>query len=226
MNNESPEAPTRNITLGFILGWIFAVVVGIPGIMMLFESGNQVAGLLFILSALIALPPAQKFLKQKANISLSSGVRVVVIIILLAISAGSLSHSDKSSAAVSVPATPDTTHTTQPTSSAQAQAAVPTQQAAPAQQVLLSIKGTGTKSTQKFTAGGDWDLSWSYDCSNFGNQGNFQVFAYSGDGSPAFNITGVNQLGQSGSDVEHYHTGGTYYLTVNSECSWKITVNG
>jgi hypothetical protein len=38
--------------------------------------------------------------------------------------------------------------------------------------------------------------------------------------------TGVNQLGKSGSDVNHYHTGGSFYLTINSECSWTVTVTG
>src|SRR3984957_16783251 len=40
-----------------------------------------------------------------------------------------------------------------------------------APQTLLDITGSGTKTTQKFTAGGDWDLNWTYDCSSFGNQG-------------------------------------------------------
>ena len=50
-------------------------------------------------------------------------------------------------------------------------------------QVLLDISGNGSKTTQKFTAGGDWDLSWSYDCSKIGMEGNFQVFIYNGDAS-------------------------------------------
>ena len=36
----------------------------------------------------------------------------------------------------------------------------------------------------------------------------------------------VNQLGKSGSDVEHYHNGGAYYLEMNSECKWHVTVKG
>lgn len=225
MSNESSESHTRNITLGYVLGWIYAVVVGVPGIMSLFEPGNQIAGLLFILSALIALPPAHAFLKDKAHISLSGGLRVVIVIILLIIAAVSLSHSGKQTTAVSVPATPDTQHATMATSQRQADAPTPAQPIA-APQVLLSLKGNGTKTTQKFTAAGDWDLNWSYDCSNFGGQGNFQVFIYTGDGSMSFSNSPVNQLGASGSDVEHYHAGGTYYLEINSECSWKVTVNG
>jgi hypothetical protein len=103
-------------------------------------------------------------------------------------------------------------------------------QPAPAQasgpQSLLKISGSGTKSTAKFTAAGDWDINWSYDCSNFGTQGNFIVTIFNGDGSMSFSNTGVNQLGRSGADVDHYHNGGTFYLSVNSECKWKIEVKG
>jgi hypothetical protein len=102
----------------------------------------------------------------------------------------------------------------------------PAQQASAEPQVLLDLSGNGTKTTQKFTAGGDWDLNWSYDCSNFGYQGNFIVMIYDGNGSLSFSNTGINQLGMSDSGVEHYHNRGTYYLVVNSTCSWKVQVKG
>jgi hypothetical protein len=91
---------------------------------------------------------------------------------------------------------------------------------------LLDIDGNGTKTTEKFTTQDDWDLHYSYDCSAFGQQGNFQVYIYNGDGSLSFANSGVNQLGASGSDVDHYHTGGTLYLVVNSECRWHVQVSG
>jgi len=139
---------------------------------------------------------------------------VLVVFIVIGISGGS------STPAKSVPAPTESGSTVAaPAQPAQAQAP-----AAP--QMLLSISGSGSKTTAKFTAASDWDLNWSYDCSKFGYQGNFQVFVYNGDGSMSFSNSGVNQLGKSGADVEHYHTGGTFYLEVNSECSWKIQVKG
>jgi hypothetical protein len=92
--------------------------------------------------------------------------------------------------------------------------------------VLLDLTGSGTKTTNKFRAAGDWDLSWSYDCSTFGQSRNFQVYVYNGDGSLSIDNSPVNQLGKSGADVEHYHHGGTFYLVVNSECSWHVTAKG
>lgn len=97
---------------------------------------------------------------------------------------------------------------------------------AKAKQQLLDVQGSGTKSTNTFTAAGDWDLTWSYDCSNFGAQGNFVVIAKTKDNNPAFRINPVNQLGAKGNDVDHYHQGGSYFLEVNSECNWHITVTG
>jgi hypothetical protein len=78
---------------------------------------------------------------------------------------------------------------------------------------------------EKFTTqGDDWDLQYAYDCSSFGMQGNFMVAIKGGDGS----MTGmmVNKLGRSEADTDHYHTGGTFFLEVNSECSWHIKVMG
>lgn len=96
---------------------------------------------------------------------------------------------------------------------------------APQPQTVLNISGSGSKSTQTFTVGDSWQMQWSYDCSVFGYQGNFQVSISTADGGFTPN-QGVNQLGASGSDTEYYHSGGTYYLEVNSECSWHITVIG
>ena len=95
-----------------------------------------------------------------------------------------------------------------------------------APQTLLEISGSGSKTTESFTTAGAWNLTYSYDCSSFGDRGNFQVFIYNGDGSMSFSNSGVNQLGASGSDTDYYHTGGTFYLEVNSECSWHIQVKG
>lgn len=92
-------------------------------------------------------------------------------------------------------------------------------------QTVLDLTGNGTKTTQKFTVAGDWDLNWVYDCSKFlFGQGNFQVYVYTGDGNISFENTIVNQLGSKDSGVEHYHKGGTFYLVINSECSWSMKI--
>ncbi len=95
----------------------------------------------------------------------------------------------------------------------------------PTPKILLSVSGTGIKSTEKFTTPGeDWDLAWSYNCASFGFKGNFAVTAKYPDGS-FFNVV-VNELGMSGVSVEHLHQGGTFYLEMNSECHWSVKVTG
>jgi hypothetical protein len=90
---------------------------------------------------------------------------------------------------------------------------------------LLDVKGSGSKTTQSFTATGEWTLTYSYDCSDFGTRGNFVVSVRNADGSVSGN-QGVNELGRSGSDTEYYHSPGTMFLQINSTCSWYITVIG
>lgn len=140
---------------------------------------------------------------------------LVFLIIVFAVMGSKGSHTSQPS----VPAASDKP-VTQTTEAAK--------QSAPttAPQTLLDLSGSGTKTTQKFTAGGDWDLNWTYNCSNFGGQGNFQVMIYDGSGSLSFQNAMVNQLGKSDTGVEHYHNAGTYYFVVNSECKWSVKVQG
>jgi hypothetical protein len=97
--------------------------------------------------------------------------------------------------------------------------------AAPAPTTLLDVSGSGIKTTQAFTVGPTWAMTWSYDCSAFGSRGNFIVNVMTTDGHGSRNA-GTNQLGTGGSDVEHFHVGGTFYLEINSECGWHVTVQG
>ena len=94
----------------------------------------------------------------------------------------------------------------------------------PSPTVLLDKEGSGIDKTQQFTAPGDWEIDWTYDCSNFGQNGNFQIFVYNSDGSLA--DLGANQVGAKGSDTTYEHRGGTFYLQMNSECKWHVIVKG
>lgn len=146
------------------------------------------------------------------NIGLGCGGLLLLLIILAAI--GSAMSGGKGTTSSS-PAAND-----QGSASASALAA-PSKAAT----VLLDVTGTGIKSTQKFTAGGDWDLNWSYDCSNFGSSGNFSVTIYGKDSSD-YRGLGANELGAKGADVSHQHDSGTFYLDISSECAWHVTVKG
>jgi hypothetical protein len=89
---------------------------------------------------------------------------------------------------------------------------------------VLSLDGSGTKSTKRFPVTSDWDLKWSYNCSGFSDgTGNFVIVPKAGATFSQDNL--VNQLGASGDSTEHYHNGtGERYLEVNSECNWTVEV--
>lgn len=102
-----------------------------------------------------------------------------------------------------------------------ADTAASTQPAAPAQPVtVLAEHGNGIKTTESFSVHNDWDLSYSYDCANFGGTGNFAVTVNGSAGDVL-----VNQLAAKGSDTTHQHDGpGKIALDVNSECAWSLKV--
>jgi len=87
-------------------------------------------------------------------------------------------------------------------------------------EVLMKSSGSGQKQTQKFTAAGDWDLAYNYDCSNANGLDLFQMYLYDGDGNLAG--VGANSQERKGNDVTHQHQGGTFYVEVNTACTWQI----
>jgi len=215
MNEKTEEKKTRKIGVGLILGWTFGIIFIVAGITYLFSKPLE--GICFALAGVVIFPPFLEFVKQKTNFELSWILRLIVCLVFLGIAGGTgATNLTQTQSHQSVPAAKDNTNS-QPT------ATTPPIQAP---QTLLDLAGSGTKSTQKFTAASDWDLNWSYDCSNFGYKGNFQVYIYGGDGTMSLQNVGVNQLGNKDSGVEHYHSGGTFYLEVNSECDWTVNVKG
>jgi hypothetical protein len=91
-----------------------------------------------------------------------------------------------------------------------------------APQVLLDVSGDTQKTTQKFTAGGDWDLEWHFDCA--GEASNLSITSYKGDGS--YDDLLLNVVKAKSDDVTHQHQAGTFYLVVDSSCPWHVIVRG
>jgi hypothetical protein len=83
------------------------------------------------------------------------------------------------------------------------------------------IGSSGT--TPNFTQTGAWTMAWTYDCSDFGSQGNFNVDVNQPDGDTAVDL-GTNELGDGGSGTDFYYDTGTFNLSVESECAWTVTV--
>lgn len=94
--------------------------------------------------------------------------------------------------------------------------------------------GPGGETTEVFTANGDWDLRWSYDCSSsLGNQYpkldtcdfNLAIKDISDCGMSAEN-PGITRHGAPDHGVVHYHTAGTFYFVIDAYGSWTFAVTG
>lgn len=216
MDNQKEE---KHITLGFVISWIFGIILGISGIMMIFSK--PLIGLLLVIAAGLLLPPINKLIKDKFKISLSTGLRIVIVIIILIIAGIQMSGPKEQQPQGQTPSTQTQTSQSETRQSTNNQATTQTQQEP---QTVLDLSGNGSKSTQTFTVGNNWEIKWNYDCSNFGYQGNFMVSVYNSDGTMSYKNAMINKLGNSDSDTDYYHSAGTYYLNVNSMCDWEIQV--
>jgi hypothetical protein len=225
-NNQSVEVKTKNITLGLVVSWAFSVLVGLSGLGLLFSE--PISGILFLLIAIITFPPANRYIEKKYGLKISTGVKILLVVTLLIISGLADYKSAKSEPGVNSATTTSSQANNDTLSNLNKPTSKKTVVSEPAKvpvipKTIFSINGSGTKSTQSFSVPSDWSISWSYDCSNMGDRGNFQVYIYNSDGSTSNNL-GINQLGKSGADTDYYHNAGKYYLFVNTGCVWNLKV--
>ena len=143
-------------------------------------------------------PAPEKAWPARHPVLTGLGVLVVIAIIGAAIGgSGSDGNNDASSSAPPIPATPVT---------------------------VLDKTGNGDTQTQEFTVSDEWSIQYSFDCATFGQAGNFVVDVQGTDGVSSLTNRGPNALATSGADTVFNHHGGTYYLSVLSECDWHLKV--
>jgi hypothetical protein len=126
-------------------------------------------------------------------------------------------------AAPSTPAAAESSPTAAASTSASAAASTSASATAAAAtaRTVATFSGSGQENTPRFAVTDTWKLVYSLNCSSFGSSGNFQVYE---DGGNDFNLS-VNDLAMSkSSSTWAYNDGGTHYLEVNSECSWRVKV--
>lgn len=93
---SSSEGKTQNITLGLIASWGFGILFLVPGIIMVFSA--PVAGLALTVAGALLLPLTYNFIADKLHLSLSRGVQIVVVLILLGVAGAYGPATTKSSA--------------------------------------------------------------------------------------------------------------------------------
>jgi hypothetical protein len=91
-------------------------------------------------------------------------------------------------------------------------------------QASLDLKGTGAQETKQFTVSDDWDLVWSYDCSQakVPRPGNFIVSVFDNKRRVSIDTPPIMQFGAKGNGVQHYHKAGAYFLGIKSSCTWHV----
>jgi hypothetical protein len=98
--------------------------------------------------------------------------------------------------------------------------------------VLIRFDGSGIRNSAPFKVGsGPLTVRYSFDCSSFGQAGNFAADLLNGNQASlnSDDLSIANALAMSGHQVTTVYPqnpGADYHLSVNSECSWKIRVTG
>jgi uncharacterized protein YqgC (DUF456 family) len=70
----------KEITAGFVLSWVISIIFILAGII---GIGTEiVSSLLLILAGLVIFPPFDKYVKENYNFYFSSGLKVMLVIVL------------------------------------------------------------------------------------------------------------------------------------------------
>lgn len=86
--------PSKKISAGLILSWIFGVLFALTGIISVFSE--PIPGLVMLIMATVLLPPATKLIDQKWKIHFSKGVKITIVIVGLIILGATVDTSDVS----------------------------------------------------------------------------------------------------------------------------------
>lgn len=187
-------------------------------------------------------PAATRPRRRLRNVLLGSGAVLTVLFVGVAIGAAGAGTAKPAPApTVTVTATaapaPAVTVTETARPAAVARPTVTVTAAAPAAAtssppsgVLMTFSGSGIRNSASFVVNSSTVIAhYSYDCSAFGDPGNFIADMVSGSPSSlSYDDQSIaNALGSGGSQTTTLYPqnqGGSYHLEVNSECSWSITL--
>ncbi len=78
--NQSSEVKTKNITLVSIIGWVLGVGCVLAGISSLVSK--PFVGILYLVAAMVLIPPVSSGIQKKMNINLSRKVKILIVVFL------------------------------------------------------------------------------------------------------------------------------------------------
>ncbi len=111
--NQSSEVKTKNITLGSIIGWLVGIGAALAALGTI--SSKPLVGTLYIIIALILIPPVSKWIESQTHIRLSKGVKILAVLVLLGVIGANVNGT---------PATPKTVETDSAKPAVQAEQAI------------------------------------------------------------------------------------------------------
>jgi hypothetical protein len=149
MENEKGDKPKRNLTLTGVIAWVLGICSLLAGIT--YIASNILAGLLYILVAVILIPPVIRAVQNKLNFNLSRGLKIGIVLILFVIIGVNMSSPSTSS----VPEN----NTSNTNTGKQEVKATPKEYVE-----VFSFSGNGAKKSEPFTIKGD-RFKVAYNCS-------------------------------------------------------------
>jgi len=97
----------------------------------------------------------------------------------------------------------------------------------PAATTVYTFSGSGDQISQPFSIRDFWRINYSYDCASAtGGSGRLDVAVQTRSGGDAPLDTGVSQQGGGGTSDSFQPSGGTFVLSVRSNCTWTVNAVG
>lgn len=81
--NQPSEVKTKNITLGSIIGWLVGIGAALAALGTI--SSKPLVGTLYIIVAIILIPPVSRWIEAQTHMRLSKGVKILAVLVLLGV---------------------------------------------------------------------------------------------------------------------------------------------
>ena len=227
------------MTVRLVVRWIFAVVFGLIGLIVIFNS--FITGALFILAAVILLPPANTFAKEKWNFALSGPLKFIIVLILVIAApvigvikptaeiVKTINENAQNTQLVDTTQTqsdvkPATQTATPPPQPVQKPTPPPAPKSAPPPPVKveplpINLSGGGQQASQKFTL----EKGLSIFKLTYSGSGHFGVWLLDSEGNNV-DLLANNTGSFNGSKAVGIVSAGMYLLDVSASGPWTVTI--
>lgn len=211
-NNQKKE-PTK-VTVGLVLGWGLGVLAAISGVTLLFTE--LLTGILMLLLAAVLLPPANKFVADKFNFSISGGMKFILVIVLLGVIGATMSTDSTSD----IRSNDNQTNGNNTTEEQQA--------VSKEWHEVQTFSGKGNQDTASFNVSGDRVKITATTSGGSAGIGTYSSVSLESDGGgylgPGLSISTEGAENGHGETTYRNLNPGDYYISVISGVNWEVIV--